>query len=295
MTEESKVDYLEVDDPIPGQNYCCLSFISPEDLIESKEGWKVSKFLQSVCKDKDMEFKKILEQYKDFCYKFQDELQRDFDQNNDFKTNIRGLKMRGVYNTKEEATNRAKKLQSIDSDFHVFVGQVGYWLPWDPCADKIEDEQYINSQLNEMMEKYKENTINKDIFYEEQKRKKVKAAREEALRKKKEKENEGNNDVEENIPDDKEKNKDVEENIPDDKEKNKNVEENTPDDKEENKDVEENTPDKEKNKDVEENISDKGQGIEQINEIIGDDKVDDELKESMEAIDPWIANKMKEQ
>ena len=39
---------------------------------------------------------------------------------------------------------RAKKLQSLDSDFHVFVGQVGYWLPWDPCADKIEDEQYIN-------------------------------------------------------------------------------------------------------------------------------------------------------
>ena len=263
MSEEKKPDYLDIDDPIPGQNYCCLSFISPETLIKSKEGWKVAKFLQSICKEKDMEFKKVLAQYEDFCYKFQDELQRDFDQNNDFKTNIRGLKMRGVYNTKEEATNRAKKLQSIDSDFHVFVGQVGYWLPWDPCADKIEEEQYINSQLNEMMEKYKENTINKDIFYEEQKRKKVKAAREEALRKKKE-------------------NKDVEENIPDDKEKNKDVEENTPDDKE-------------KNKDVEENISDKGQGIEQINEIIGDDKVDDELKESMEAIDPWIANKMKEQ
>jgi hypothetical protein len=37
-----------------------------------------------------------------------------------------------------------------------------------------------------MMEKYKENNINKDIFYEDQKREKVKAAREEAIRKKKE-------------------------------------------------------------------------------------------------------------
>ena len=37
-----------------------------------------------------------------------------------------------------------------------------------------------------MMEKYKENNINKDIFYEEQKREKVKAAREEVLRKKRE-------------------------------------------------------------------------------------------------------------
>ena len=32
-----------------------------------------------------------------------------------------------------------------------------------------------------MMEKYKENSINKDLFYEEQKREKVKGAREEKL------------------------------------------------------------------------------------------------------------------
>jgi len=95
------------------------------------------------------------------------------------------LKVRGVYETKDAAERRAKKLQTLDSDFHVFVGQVGYWLPWDPQADKIEDEAFINSQLNDMMDKYKENTINKDIFYEEQKRDKVKSAREEVIRKKK--------------------------------------------------------------------------------------------------------------
>ena len=50
----------------------------------------------------------------------------------------------------------------------------------------MDDEHYINDQLNEMMEKYKENNINRDIFYEEEKREKVKAAKEEALRKKKE-------------------------------------------------------------------------------------------------------------
>ena len=84
-------------------------------------------------------------------------------QQNEFKTNIRGLKVRGTYNTKDEADKRAKKLQSLDSDFHVFVGQVGYWLPWDPCADKIEDEQYINSQLN--AQKYdKINTLSQNAL-----------------------------------------------------------------------------------------------------------------------------------
>ncbi len=186
MSEEDKIDYLEVDDPIPGQHYVCLSFVSPEALMQNKEAFKVSKFLQSYCKDKKLKFQTVYEEYKDFTYKFSDNLQKDFDEENKFQTNIRGLKVRGVYETKDSAERRAKKLQTLDSDFHVFVGQVGYWLPWDPQADKIEDEAFINSQLNDMMDKYKENTINKDIFYEEQKRDKVTHAREEVIRKKKE-------------------------------------------------------------------------------------------------------------
>ena len=30
-------DFLEVDKPIPGQNYACLSFVSPENIIKQKE------------------------------------------------------------------------------------------------------------------------------------------------------------------------------------------------------------------------------------------------------------------
>ena len=34
---EENEDYLEVDTKIPGQNYCCLSFISPEKFDEYKK------------------------------------------------------------------------------------------------------------------------------------------------------------------------------------------------------------------------------------------------------------------
>lgn len=188
MSEDKKIDYLEVDETIPGQNYVCLSFISPESLIKDKEGFKVTKFLQSYCKENKLKFEETYEQYKGFCYKHEDKLQRDFDEQNNFQTSLRGLKVRGVFDTKEAAENRAKKLSTLDSSFHVFIGQVGYWLPWDPNADKVESEHFQNSQLNEMMEKYQENNVNRDIFYEEQKRDKIKAAQEEALRKKKENE-----------------------------------------------------------------------------------------------------------
>ena len=32
-----KEDFLTVDKPIPGQNYACLSFVSPEKIIKNKE------------------------------------------------------------------------------------------------------------------------------------------------------------------------------------------------------------------------------------------------------------------
>jgi lipopolysaccharide biosynthesis regulator YciM len=169
------------------------------------------------------------------------------------------LKVRGTFNTRDEAEKRAKKLQTIDSDFHVFVGQVGYWLPWDPCADQIEDESFINSQLNDMMEKYKENNINKDMFYEEQKREKIKAAREEVIRKKKEQAaaKKLENLSEDPIAEGEEEEKEVEpEPEPEEPEK-----------------------------------------VEVIEESVGDCKkeLDEDLKKSLDEVDPWMANKLKSQ
>jgi len=178
----TKVDYLEVDDGIPGQNYVCLSFLSPETLIQSKEAFKCVKFLQSYCKDSKLKFDDVYNQYQDFTYKYEDKLQRDFDEQNDFQTSIRGLKVRGVYDTRQAAEDQAKKLALRDSGFHTFVGQMGYWLPWDPNADKVADEVFQNGQLNDMMEKYQENNASKDMFYEEQKRDKIKAAQEEVAK-----------------------------------------------------------------------------------------------------------------
>jgi len=45
MTEPIKEDFLEVDANIPGQNYVCLSFVSPEKVIKRKETFFTTKFL----------------------------------------------------------------------------------------------------------------------------------------------------------------------------------------------------------------------------------------------------------
>ncbi len=186
-SDNKEKDYLEVDDPIGGQNYVCLSFLSPESIIKDKKAFNCAKFLQSYCKDQKLKFDDIYNKYKDFEYKYEEQLQRDFDEQTNFQTSLRGIKVRGVFDTREAASDHAKKLSAKDKSFHVFIGQMGYWLPWDPNADKVQDEVFQNSELNKMMDQYQQNNVNRDIFYEEQKREKIKEAREEAARAEKEK------------------------------------------------------------------------------------------------------------
>ena len=269
MSSEEKVDYLDVDDTIPGQNYVCLSFVSPEALIEKREAFNVCKFLQSYCKDQELNYKELYSKYEDFVYKFSDKLQRDFDEQNDFQTSMRGLKVRGVYDTRAAAEARAKKLSTTDSSFHVFIGQVGYWLPWDPNADGVQDEVFQNSQLNDMMEKYQENNINRDIFYEEQKREKVKAAREEALKKKREEQEQKALELSDVEPEP-ETESAVEEVVEGVKEVVSGVEE------------------------VEDGVKKVEEGVEEVaKETVKEvHKIDEDMKQSLESVDPWMANKL---
>ena len=56
--------------------------------------------------------------------------------------------------------------------FDVFVGQVGYWLPWDPSSLEVQDQEYTNTELNTLMKKYKENKEQHDEVFEKQKEEK---------------------------------------------------------------------------------------------------------------------------
>jgi len=66
------------------------------------------------------------------------------------------------------------------------VGQVGYWLPWDPAVNDVEEQEYQEGRLNELMKKYQDNADNRDFMYEQDKEERLKRAREEVRRRKEE-------------------------------------------------------------------------------------------------------------
>ncbi len=204
-------DFLEADAPVRGQNFVCLSFISPEKVLKNKEIFKVTKFLEFLFKDSNsvdtngnvvpspaqiarekmlkdpssITYDAVAEMYEDWKYTRDEDLEASFIEKNDFHTTTRGLKVRGVYETEREATVRAQVLQRKDPSFHVFVGQVGYWLPWDPSADNVATQEYAEGALNNLVKKYKENIQERDDHYEEVKREKLEKIRKENEEKRK--------------------------------------------------------------------------------------------------------------
>lgn len=200
-------DYLDQDKPIRNQNYVCMSFISPEDVILQKEVVFFNKYLSSFSSEMNLLLNNLAQKYPDDTGLFDvirennayifnaNELQEQFKffksingakleseyhSENKFQTSIRGIKVRGVYDTFEEADIRSKVLKKLGDKHNIFVGQVGCWCPWSPNPEDLENQEYAETQLNTIMKKYKENQDSRDMFYNERKEEKMQKAKVEA-------------------------------------------------------------------------------------------------------------------
>ena len=134
---------------------------------------------QTFVKENDANIKKtsIKEAYDDFLFKNQTKLEEDFFAKNEFRTSMRGLKVRGVTGTHAEAVAMSKKLQRNDTIHNIFLGEVGKWLPWDPKPHQVQDQEYAEDQLNMLMKNYKDNEESREKFMTEQRDELLKSAK----------------------------------------------------------------------------------------------------------------------
>ena len=230
-TTPKLVDLLEEDNPLPGQKFVCISFVSPEKILKEKALYFFEKFL------KNWDFRKSLEKYNQFtnflAYKYnlsvedvqndlkefvkeehekllsytiedeyknfidqqEEKLENEFNANHDFKTNVRGVKIRGVFETQQEAEIRCKVLQQLDPNHDVYVGPVGLWMPWEPDAYKTGRVEHIEDELNRLMHEKDKNEKNAKMHFD----KRIKDAKVNAIQENKKLALETNNKLTQNI------------------------------------------------------------------------------------------------
>jgi hypothetical protein len=207
------IDLCDEDPTIAGQKFVCLSFVSPEKILKKRELYLFEQFLKQWDFKKSMdkfhdfiqfisykynlkadslvndytefiqeEGSKLRENsidndYKTFLDKNEESLTERFQKANEFQTSVRGLKVRGTYNSQEEAELRCKKLRDLDPSHDIFVGPVGVWMPWDPDAYKTGRIEFMEDELNQLhKEKLKNEEKAKDDF-----EKRVKDAKKKAI------------------------------------------------------------------------------------------------------------------
>jgi hypothetical protein len=122
--------------------------------------------------------------------------------------NAKGIKIRGVYNTMEEAKKRCEQIRQFDKVFNVFVGEVGSWLPWDDDPESAEEAVYAEEKLNQLMKSFKEQQVKAKEYHELRKQQQVeqsiKSSQTNADEKSSEEDKDINNITENNIEDEKE-------------------------------------------------------------------------------------------
>jgi hypothetical protein len=142
--------------------------------IRAKIEVNEEEFATSCLHDYSLDYDEIYDRFVIYRAENQTPMDQQFANENNDQTSVRGVKIRGVYSTREEAKERAEFVnKTIEPFVDAHIGQVGYWLPWDPDPDSIKDVHYQNKELNELMGKYHENVKERNEFYEERKREMV--------------------------------------------------------------------------------------------------------------------------
>ena len=157
---DERVKSLEMAEQFDAAEICRKNRLPLEDVMSDYQS-----FIQKS--RTDIQKTQIAEAYDDFMYAQKGKLEDEFHAVNDFRTTIRGLKVRGVFSNVKEAEIKAKKLQNKDKYHNIFMGEVGKWTPWDPNPNEIKDQEYNNQQLNTLMKKYRENEDSREQFFEQ--------------------------------------------------------------------------------------------------------------------------------
>jgi hypothetical protein len=227
------VDVLDEDKPIAQQKFVCMSFISPENVIRDKnqfcfdqfvKSWDMTKSFQKYsqftaflaykynldtnqvtedlnefCKEESSKLSKesIYDDYKTFMDINSDKLDEEYLKQHNFQTNVRGVKVRGVFPSQAEAEMRAKLLRESDPNFDVYVGPVGVWMPWEPDAYKTGNVNFLEPELNELMTNKNKNEESAREYFQDR----VKESKKRAIEENKAKAAQNGNKLTQNVTD----------------------------------------------------------------------------------------------
>jgi hypothetical protein len=98
------------------------------------------------------------------------------------KTTSIGMKIRGVFDTREEATSYIQRLIRLDPVFDIYICELYNWCLVPPDPEMIADQNYQDETLHKIISEYRKNQIYAKEHFEERKREMMEQAGDELKR-----------------------------------------------------------------------------------------------------------------
>jgi len=160
-------DYCKVDPKIDGQLWCCMSF-APSPIVQQEEKAAVimREFLKEVCEEFDWSYKEFLERYEIFKLDHDHEIREKLTDHFKDPYFEGAVKFRGAFPSEKKARSYAKKkLGPKDPKYSVFIGPVGFWVPYDARKRDVDNYETANKQLNTIVKKSTQNKEKASKFW----------------------------------------------------------------------------------------------------------------------------------
>lgn len=136
-------DYLDEDPIISSQPFVLLSFATiPQNMKD--------KIIKDLADKHHMTVSKL------------NQVIADYEKEENPK---RAIKVRGSGDA-DFIKRRYRELHELDEYFHILQGEVGKWMPFAQRIDSIENQQYSERQMNELIKGQKENIVQSRIHYQ---------------------------------------------------------------------------------------------------------------------------------
>jgi hypothetical protein len=176
-----KVDYLDEDPIIPSQKYCVVSVLTPKNFKKSAEAENKAADVVSFTGVPTVADGEVVAL--DTHNNLIEEHNKVLREMAALKTELLGLKqksdekditmytfkVRGAYETVDEAQKRIQYLNSIDNNVNIYLAEVGKWCPFEDDPEKAKDSVYKDEELNRLMKGYKENQEKGKQLFEQRK------------------------------------------------------------------------------------------------------------------------------
>ena len=93
-----------------------------------------------------------------------------------------GMKIRGVFDTREEAVAYVQRLIRLDPVFDIYICDMYNWCLVPPDPELVNDQKYQDETLNTLVSEYRKNQIYAKEHFEERKREMMEQAADEMKR-----------------------------------------------------------------------------------------------------------------